>query len=688
MADTLEERFNRAKREAQQKKAQAPPPSATPPASGEPAQPSGEPSGAPPAGSLEDRFNKAKTFFSSPGPPGVPLPPATLPAELPEKALAAGARALPYIGATLAPLLGPEAALPAIALAFGGGATGSLVESGVEKAGGLPGAPQSFGETAERAGVAGAESAATEAGGRIVTGAISKALGKYFNPEQLYQGGLKPKGTSQEKAERSVATGIREKIKLNEFAPEKVQARIDALNKQVEDMINSSPTNIPPTRYVANIESKLAELRTQWGKDPIEGQKFIDQIDDFERDFLISHANVQPIQRTLTNPVTGKKTIVTITPDKMTRRQLLRRAQPIASRSAQDIKKAAYRTMRAKAPTAYDPGAHPGLTAETRKAIARALKEELEQIYPRIKSLNSRQGDLIDLEDQLDTYVKREWNKQITPYFIFPAVGAMFGQAFGHAGVGAEGGAAAGVGAIGAHFLRQALEDPAIKSQLAITLDTARNLPGAGVVARITRETPQIAARALEYQGGGAAGTVRQEIEKRTPQARPAARKPSAAPLGAPRATRPRAAAGPPRPAPPAAPPDAARVAPRMTPQIQQQLDSTAQRVGVPMALMRAVAKNEGLDPRGVSPKGAQGLMQLMPATQKTYGVTDPMDPQQSMDGGARYLRHLMTKYRGDMRKVLAAYNAGEGPVDKYNGVPPYPETQKYVQQGLAQMGY
>ena len=91
------------------------------------------------------------------------------------------------------------------------------------------------------------------------------------------------------------------------------------------------------------------------------------------------------------------------------------------------------------------------------------------------------------------------------------------------------------------------------------------------------------------------------------------------------------------------------------------------------------MAKTEsGFDPAAVSPKGAIGVMQLMPATAKALGA-DANDPQQNIDAGARLLRELLLKYDGDVVKALAAYNAGEPAVDRYQGVPPYPETQHYV---------
>jgi soluble lytic murein transglycosylase-like protein len=90
------------------------------------------------------------------------------------------------------------------------------------------------------------------------------------------------------------------------------------------------------------------------------------------------------------------------------------------------------------------------------------------------------------------------------------------------------------------------------------------------------------------------------------------------------------------------------------------------------------VAAESAYRPDAVSPKGAIGLMQLMPATAKAYGV-DPHDPEQNVDAGTRYLRDLLLKYDHGVFSALAAYNAGPGAVAKYNGVPPYRETQAYV---------
>jgi soluble lytic murein transglycosylase-like protein len=106
-----------------------------------------------------------------------------------------------------------------------------------------------------------------------------------------------------------------------------------------------------------------------------------------------------------------------------------------------------------------------------------------------------------------------------------------------------------------------------------------------------------------------------------------------------------------------------------------------AVRSGLPPEFVESVALVEsGFRPAAVSPKGAVGVMQLMPGTAKTLGA-DPRDPAQNIDAGTRLLRELLIKYDGDVIKALAAYNAGEGAVDRYQGMPPYNETRGYVKK-------
>lgn len=108
---------------------------------------------------------------------------------------------------------------------------------------------------------------------------------------------------------------------------------------------------------------------------------------------------------------------------------------------------------------------------------------------------------------------------------------------------------------------------------------------------------------------------------------------------------------------------------------------------GVPVSLLKAMAKQESnFDPNATSSCGAQGVMQLMPATAASLGVTDAYDPEQNIMGGAKYISQLLSKYDGDISLALAAYNAGSGNVAKYGGIPPFKETQNYVAKVTAYM--
>ena len=140
----------------------------------------------------------------------------------------------------------------------------------------------------------------------------------------------------------------------------------------------------------------------------------------------------------------------------------------------------------------------------------------------------------------------------------------------------------------------------------------------------------------------------------------------------------------PPPPEPPKAPEPVADTQPKLTP--QELVTLAAIHAGLPPEIVHSVAKAEsGYQPNAVSPKGAIGLMQLMPSTAAELNV-DPHDPAQNAEAGAKYLRDLLLKYENDphqVSKAVAAYNAGPGAVDKYKGIPPYRETVEYVNRVL-----
>ena len=114
----------------------------------------------------------------------------------------------------------------------------------------------------------------------------------------------------------------------------------------------------------------------------------------------------------------------------------------------------------------------------------------------------------------------------------------------------------------------------------------------------------------------------------------------------------------------------------------QAEVAAAAREYGVDEALVRAVIHAESaFDPKALSRVGAQGLMQLMPATAERFGVRNAFDASQNIRGGVKYLAWLLKRFDGNLTLAAAGYNAGEGAVDKYDGVPPYKETQRYVQR-------
>ncbi len=138
-------------------------------------------------------------------------------------------------------------------------------------------------------------------------------------------------------------------------------------------------------------------------------------------------------------------------------------------------------------------------------------------------------------------------------------------------------------------------------------------------------------------------------------------------------------------------PPATSPLIPAPAPSAKELVDNAARRYGLPASFLHAIARAEsGYTQNAVSKKGALGIMQLMPDTARVLGA-DPKDPKQNVDAGARYIADLLRKYLADdhqVRKAVAAYNAGPGAVDRYDGIPPYRETRQYVEKVVKQYNW
>lgn len=363
------------------------------------------------------------------------IPPPSLPARFPQMMRDAALEYAPTIGATIGTALVPEAGIPLrMVMAALGGAGGSTAQQVIEKGVGMPGAPQSGPEFLKRAGTDAAVQAGGEFGGQI----INKTLGnifKRFTPTQLYQSALQPppsKGTAE--IGRMVNQGLESKIPVSAEGQEAAHQMWQDLNKQIESQIAADPNKpIDPKM----ITSTLNGLRQKWfagSGDPA----YLAAIDKVEQNFLMRHDS---------------------------------KVQPFTSGAAQQAKKTIYNEIRLAKEGAWGSHNPQPLDVQAKIELAGSLKQELENLYPGIKGLNAKEGAAIGLDRALDRLVSKEGNKRISPYFAM--LGAMSSLGGGFASGHMEAGIGGAVTMLGGHILRSALEDPEIKSKLAIAMAQA-----------------------------------------------------------------------------------------------------------------------------------------------------------------------------------------------------------------------
>jgi hypothetical protein len=377
----------------------------------------------------------------------------TLPSDLPERM----ASYLPAAGGLVGSLLAPEVGIPAAMLYAGaGGAAGSAIKQGSDVALGSPEAPKSFAEFGKNVGLDALGQGLSEGTGRFITSAIGKAFGRYLDPRQLYQSSVMPapsKGIDY--ANSVVDAGLKNRIPVSEAGKNQAHQAWEALNDQITDIIHQDPNKkIDPQKIVQG----LNDLRVKWSAgsgDP----SYINAIDEVEKNFLNRHGGIQGAPQGMGGNFNGPE--------------------------AQTTKKALYDEVRRETPKAWT-GEPVPMKTEAKQVLADALRKELEQAYPLIGSLNQNEGSLIDLDRALSTFVVREGNKRITPYFAAIAAAAA-GAGTGHV----EGGIGTGTAIAAAHYLRMALESPEVKSKLGIALSRAAATKLGKATAAVAPHIPQ-----------------------------------------------------------------------------------------------------------------------------------------------------------------------------------------------------
>ena len=352
------------------------------------------------------------------------------------------------LGAALA-LTQPEL-LPAVAAAGIGGAGGSLIKQGGQTALGLPEAPQGVGQAALTLGKDVATQAAAEAGGRALA-APFEWLASKVSPRALYQGALKPSPTmAPEEAQKLVETGLQEGIPVSASGYQKARQTIKNINQQIDDIIQAKSDELGAVINPESVAQRVEEIRPRFAQQ-VNPEADLAALTKAQNEFLRQHTELAPYTKIV--PGVEEPGFISMGEGQTAIPQNLTAAE------AQAIKKGTYRQLeRAQGPW----GQLSAADVEAQKAMVRGLKEDLAMHFPQLQTLNPREGALIDLRDELGRHVIRQANRTgMTPTQIAEIVAA---------GTGHPDLAAAGI-------LKSAIDDPAIRSKLAIVLNRAMQSP-------------------------------------------------------------------------------------------------------------------------------------------------------------------------------------------------------------------
>lgn len=394
--------------------------------------------------------------------------PGTSPTGLPDITNEQMLRYLPAVGATAATLLQPELApvtggwlagtLAGGAAAAIGGAAGQATKEGIQYASKDPNAPQSFGQAAGDVAKEGLAQGAMEVGGRAVAWPIEKIASKFLSPTALYGRELKASTALDPKvADRQIATGLREEIPISQEGYAQLGDRVDDISSQMESMVKNSPQAQIALVNPEDIANRIDSLTSNspWSKQALNADD-IATLKSAKQQYLQKHGAVFDQSGNMISP-----------PNLMTPTETL------------EEKEATYQVNRQKYQAAQRGGATVGAAQDAgEKALARGGKEELIALYPELEALGQRDGSLIDLENSMRQFIGRERNR--TSSGLKNAVILGGGSLAGMAAGSPEAGLGAGLMGVALN----SLDDPAVKSALAIALARAGRNPFIGAGAK------------------------------------------------------------------------------------------------------------------------------------------------------------------------------------------------------------